>query len=89
MSLMTDHIEGSARVHTSIWQQATDMRFEKIERKAYKKARKMGAPTAYITSVLLSDRLGLEARGWVTESATSVGIATNTRYLLAKAVPAS
>lgn len=87
MSLMTDHIEGSARVHTSIWQQATDMRFEKIERKAYKKARKAKAPRAYITSVLLSDRLGLEGRGWECESAVSVGIATNTRYLMSKDLP--
>jgi len=82
MTTMTDHIEGSARVHTSIWEQAKADRLSRLERKAERKARHAGAPFAYIRTTVMSDRLGFEARGWELESSTSVGIATPTRYVL-------
>lgn len=84
MSLMTDHIEGSARVHTSIFEDAKNRRFQKMEEKAYKQARKAGAPRAIIATTSFADSLGLQGRGWEVDDRVSVGIASLTKIFLGK-----
>lgn len=86
MSTMTDHIEGSSRVHTSIWEQAKSDRLDRLEAKAVRRARRAGVEVAILKTTVLSDRLGFEARGWELESSVSVGIATPTRWVLRKSL---
>jgi hypothetical protein len=86
MITMTDHIEGSSRVHTSIWAKAKDDQISAMEHRAFRKARREGAPKAVIKNSTVWVRLALEARGWELESTVSVGIATNTRFVLTKAL---
>lgn len=86
MAIMTDHIEGSARVHTSIWANAKAQQISAMEHRAFRKARSVGSSHAIIKNSTLWVRLALEARGWELESTTSVGIATNTRWVLKKSL---
>lgn len=71
----------------SIWAQAQEERIDRLERKARRRAR--GAKTMYLNVHTLKDRQALEARGWTCDGTDSVGIATNTRYHMAKSLDIS
>lgn len=86
MTIMTEHIEGSSRVHTSIWARAQVEYLDKMEKKAFKKARKAGSPTAHIHTTSTKDRLGLQARGWTLEDITETAYALTAKYYLVKAL---
>ena len=86
---MSTQMIARSATKVGIWQQAQNARIDKMEAKAVRKARKQGAPRAVLHTSDRKDRLALEARGWSFDAASSVGIASPTRFWMSKALPES
>lgn len=86
MRSMTDHIEGSAHVHQSIWEKANDERLAAKEAKAERRARDAGLSHAVLKVSTFADRLRLEGRGWKVQAELPRAMALSTTYEMTRAL---